>query len=79
VSEWERNKKIIDGRYDGNEKFNEYWKNQKSEVKMDYSVIDNYTGNNKKVKKAIKLWESMTYNEKHELFMELDEWSHHGY
>jgi len=44
----------------------------------DYNVKEHYHGDNKKVKKMIKIWESMTYMEQLEIFIELDEWNHHG-
>lgn len=45
----------------------------------DYNVKENYKGNNEKVKQIIDIWESMTYKEQLELFIELDEWNHHGF
>ena len=46
---------------------------------MDYSVKENYRGTNKKIKKIIDMWEALSYDEKLELFCELDEWNHYGF
>ena len=44
----------------------------------EYNVKEHYNGTNKKVIAMIEIWESMTYMEKLEIFIELDEWNHHG-
>lgn len=48
------------------------------QIMPEYNVRKNYKGNNRKVKKVIDIWETMTYNEKLEIFTELDEWNRHG-